>query len=45
MTRFLACQLAMDHHYDQGRARRDLGYRPAVGLEEGLRRTFGAGGA
>ena len=41
MTRFLACQLAMDHHYDPDRAWRDFGYRPMVGLEEGLRRTFG----
>jgi nucleoside-diphosphate-sugar epimerase len=42
MTRFLACQLAMDHHYDPERAWRDFGYRPLVALEEGLRRTFGA---
>jgi nucleoside-diphosphate-sugar epimerase len=45
MTRFLACQLAMDHFYDPDSAWRDFGYRPAVELEEGLRRTFGRSAA
>jgi nucleoside-diphosphate-sugar epimerase len=45
MTRFLACQLAMDHFYDPDGAWRDFGYRPAVELEEGLRRTFGRSAA
>jgi nucleoside-diphosphate-sugar epimerase len=38
MTRFLARQLATDHWFDISAARRDLGYRPSVGLDEGLRR-------
>src|SRR5262249_55813722 len=38
MTRFLARELATDHWFDIGAARRDLGYEPAVSLEEGLRR-------
>lgn len=38
MTRFLARQLATDHWFDLSAARRDLGYRPAVGLDEGFRR-------
>ena len=38
MTRFVASQLGTDHWYDISAARRDLGYVPAVGLEDGLRR-------
>ena len=38
MTRFLAEQLATTHWYDISAARRDLGYVPRVGFEEGLRR-------
>lgn len=38
MTRFVASQLATSHWYDISAARRDLGYEPKVGLEEGLRR-------
>lgn len=38
MTRFLAQQLAMPHHFDIGKARRELGYAPAVGADEGLER-------
>jgi nucleoside-diphosphate-sugar epimerase len=38
MTRFLARELATAHWFDIGAARRDLGYEPAVSLEEGLRR-------
>jgi nucleoside-diphosphate-sugar epimerase len=38
MTRFLARQLATDHWFDISAARRDLGYVPAVGLDEGFRR-------
>lgn len=38
MTRFAARQLATSHWYDLGAARRDLGYHPHVGLEEGFRR-------
>jgi len=38
MTRFLARQLATSHWFDIAAARRDLGYAPAVGLDEGFRR-------
>ncbi|MFZ5832614.1 MAG: NAD-dependent epimerase/dehydratase family protein, partial [Planctomycetota bacterium] len=38
MTRFLAAQLAKSHYYDITRAERDLGYRPEVSTDEGLRR-------
>jgi len=38
MTRFLAEQLATTHWYDISAARRDLGYVPQVGFEEGLRK-------
>ena len=48
LTRFLAEQLATAHWYDMGPARRDFGYVPQVGFEEGLARlraAWGAGGA
>ncbi len=38
MTRFLAEQLVTTHWYDMAPARRDFGYRPAVGFDEGLAR-------
>ena len=38
MTRFLARQLATAHWFDISAARRDLGYEPVVGLDEGFRR-------
>ncbi len=38
MTRFMAHQLATAHWFDISAARRDLGYVPQVGLDEGLRR-------
>ncbi len=38
MTRFVAAQLATPHWYDIGAAERDFGYRPQVGIDEGLRR-------
>jgi nucleoside-diphosphate-sugar epimerase len=30
----------LDRAFDIAKARRDLGYRPAVDLDEGLRRTY-----
>ncbi|GGK33953.1 3-beta hydroxysteroid dehydrogenase [Pilimelia terevasa] len=36
LTRFLVQQLTTAHWFDIGAARRDLGYRPAVGTEAGL---------
>ncbi len=38
MTRFLARQLATAHWFDLSAARRDLGYRPRVTVQEGLDR-------
>ncbi|GAA4797228.1 NAD-dependent epimerase/dehydratase family protein [Actinomycetospora chlora] len=38
MTRFLARQLATTHCFDISAARRDLGYRPRVDLDEGFAR-------
>jgi nucleoside-diphosphate-sugar epimerase len=38
MTRFLAAQLAKSHWFDISAAKRDLGYRPRVSTEEGMRR-------
>ena len=38
MTRFLAMQFATDHWFRTDAARRDLGWEPAVSLDEGLRR-------
>lgn len=36
MTRFLAEQLATTHYYDISAAERDFGYRPRVGIDQGL---------
>ncbi len=38
MTRFVAEQLSTAHWYDIGAAKRDLGYAPRVGIEEGFER-------
>lgn len=38
MTRFVAKELATSHWFDIRAARRDLGYRPRISTEEGLRR-------
>ncbi len=38
MTRFVAKQLSTAHWYDISAARRDLGYAPVVGLDEGMER-------
>ena len=38
MTRFLAHQLSTAHWFNIDAARRDLGYEPAVSIDEGLRR-------
>lgn len=46
MTRFVAAQLGTSHWYDISAARRDLGYEPAVSVDEGLRRLAASfGGA
>lgn len=38
MTRFLAEQLSTAHWFDQRAVRADLGWRPAVSVDEGMRR-------
>ncbi|HET6426022.1 MAG TPA: NAD-dependent epimerase/dehydratase family protein [Planctomycetaceae bacterium] len=38
MTRFVARQLSTDNWYDLTAAQRDLGYKPTVGVDEGLKR-------
>jgi nucleoside-diphosphate-sugar epimerase len=38
MTRFVARQLSTAHWFDISAARRDLGYAPAVSLDEGMKR-------
>ena len=38
ITRFVARQMTTAHWYDIGAARRDLGYSPAVSIDEGLER-------
>jgi len=38
MTRFLARELSTAHWYNLDAARRDLGYSPQIGIEEGMRR-------
>jgi 2-alkyl-3-oxoalkanoate reductase len=42
LTRFIVEQLATPHWYDLGAARRDLGYQPAVSIDEGLARLAAA---
>jgi nucleoside-diphosphate-sugar epimerase len=39
ITRFLVNEVAMSHHYDISRARRDLGYAPQFTMEEATQRT------
>jgi nucleoside-diphosphate-sugar epimerase len=38
LTRFVAEELTLPHWFDLSRARRDLGYKPLVSLDEGLKR-------
>ena len=38
MTRFLAAQLAKNHHFDISRAKRDFGYHPKISNSEGMKR-------
>jgi len=36
MTRFVARQLATSHWFDIAAAKRDLGYKPTVSMEQGM---------
>ena len=40
MTRFLAAQLAKSHYFNISQARHDLGYKPIVSQEDGMKRLF-----
>ena len=40
LTRFLASELAKDHYYDIGKAKRELGYAPRFSMAEALARTL-----
>jgi len=40
MTRFLAQQMARSHHYSIEKARRELGWEPAIGHKEGMTRLI-----
>ncbi|RME98900.1 MAG: NAD-dependent epimerase/dehydratase family protein [Chloroflexi bacterium] len=39
LTRFLADELALDHYYNISRAKRDLGYRPQLTIEQAVQKT------
>jgi nucleoside-diphosphate-sugar epimerase len=38
MTRFVAREMATAHWFDITAARRDLGYKPEISIDEGLKR-------
>ncbi len=40
MTRFVATELAKDHFFSIAAARRDLGYQPAIRIDEGVEKTI-----
>lgn len=42
MTRFLALQLAKSHYFNIDKARKELGYQPAISMEEGMERLAGS---
>jgi nucleoside-diphosphate-sugar epimerase len=42
VTRFLAEELATTHWFDISAARRDFGYVPQIGLDEGFERVRAA---
>ena len=39
MSRFAVRYMVRHHYFDIGKARRELGYAPRVGLDEGIRLT------
>jgi len=40
MTRFLAAQLASSHTYNIDKAKKELGYKPAISTQEGMQELF-----
>jgi nucleoside-diphosphate-sugar epimerase len=42
MTRFVASQLSTAHWFDISAIRRDLGYAPAISIDEGMARLAAA---
>lgn len=42
LTRFAVRYMCTHHYFSIARARRELGYQPAVGIDEGIRRTIEA---
>jgi nucleoside-diphosphate-sugar epimerase len=40
VTRFVAAELAKDHWFDPGAARRDLGYEPHLSMAAGTERLL-----
>ena len=40
LTRLLASELAMSHHYDLSRAKQDLGYTPQWTMDDALEKTL-----
>ncbi len=42
VTRLSVLEMGRDHYFDISAARRDLGYHPAISIEEGLERTRSA---
>jgi nucleoside-diphosphate-sugar epimerase len=40
VTRFVAAELAKDHWFDPGAARRDLGYEPSLSMAAGTARLL-----
>ena len=40
MTRFIAVELAKDHYYDIEAAKKDINYRPTVGMDQAVSKTI-----
>ncbi|MCB9030598.1 MAG: NAD-dependent epimerase/dehydratase family protein [Deltaproteobacteria bacterium] len=42
LTPFLVSQMSCDHYFSIERAKRDLGYKPTISIDEGLEKTYKA---
>ncbi len=40
MTRFIACQLSMDHYYSHKNAQKDFAYNPSITVKQGLDKIY-----